>query len=674
MTKKKKLVPLKAVVHETFPTPIALGIMAFALTGTFIFSVQLLRGPAQSEAPDRVIYLFSVLMVAIFLWIGFSNAINIKREKLYGFLALVAICIGIAGIEQHGGNLSNIIWLGFGPYVLVLTILFSLVAFRVFEWLSLSKIWKFIFSILITIDLIFVVLSIWQDSSSIIDPHHSEYILNEIFAQSVGLWPYSDFIPQYQSFYGFLLQPFVGGMTAVQISEIALIGLSILSLLALAIGTFIAWIAIDRRSLFLAIGLVIPFTAVTPFPIRDQYLGSIAALLSGLPIRILPGLIIIGLVIWIIRRSTTKNEKLSPFSLICFGYFSALVTWQSQDFGVAAVTTCYLVLAFAGSQKFIDLKPVGISLLGFIPGFATYPIIAAIAGKAVHMDYFLFFSRQFGSGFGSERIHTPGPVLIILPLIVLLLVIHGIYIYRSKKNLSVTGDYSLNCLIGFAFALWCLFGFTYYLNRSYASGQMQIILLPLAISLAALIGILLKEPIRSSVFGNYQTGFLFSSKSIKERNFPWVFPLLLIISLPFATMLLSPNPKIELKRLNQVNSELGWPKPSITESVADATVATSYAEKNGLSIAYFGASSNFVKWETGVKSALIFNSPFDLTIPGMAVQTACNYLYKLDPDVLVLSSLGLQFFQFEGKTLCNVYIQQDIPGVRSGHFAVKVSQ
>ena len=161
---------------------------------------------------------------------------------------------------------------------------------------------------------------------------------------------------------------------------------------------------------------------------------------------------------------------------------------------------------------------------------------------------------------------------------------------------------------------------------------------------------------------------------MKERNFPWVFPLLLIISLPFATMLLSPNPKIELKRLNQANSELGWPKPSIIESVEDATVAAAYAEKNGLSIAYFGASSNFVKWETGVKSALIFNSPFDLTIPGKAVQTACNYLDKLDPDVLVLSSLGLQFFQFEGKTLCKVYIQQDIPGVRTGHFAVKVSK
>jgi hypothetical protein len=37
-----------------------------------------------------------------------------------------------------------------------------------------------------------------------------------------------------------------------------------------------------------------------------------------------------------------------------------------------------------------------------------------------------------------------------------------------------------------------------------------------------------------------------------------------------------------------------------------------------------------------------------------------------------VSDEGTNLFQFEGKTLCNVYIQQDVPGVRAGHFAVKV--
>lgn len=85
--------------------------------------------------------------------------------------------------------------------------------------------------------------------------------------------------------------------------------------------------------------------------------------------------------------------------------------------------------------------------------------------------------------------------------------VNGIYLYKSKKSMSESGDYSLNSLIGFTFGLWSLFGFTYYLNRSYASGQMQVLFLPLAISLAAFVGILMKEPVKSLVFGNLQKVF-----------------------------------------------------------------------------------------------------------------------------------------------------------------------
>jgi len=668
----------KVISVETFPTPIALGIKAFAITGAFIFVVQLLRGAGLSEGPDKAIYAFSILVIGLFLLIGFSKVNKVNGKYLYGTLAFLSTSIGIAGVEQHapinGTILSNKLWLGFGPYVLILALAISLVVYRLIHWSTLGILWKIIFSALITVNSILVLPSIWQTSSSIIEPNHSEYIMNEMLAPKVGLWPYSDFVPQYQSFYGFLLKPFVRSMNANQISQISLISLSVLSIVALVLGVFIAWIAIDRRSIFLATGLVIPFTCLTQFPHREGFLGSIATLLSGLPIRILPGLVIIGLVIWLIRKSLTMKNGIRRISYLGFGYLSALVTWQSQDFGVAAVVTCYLVLAFAGTRKFIDLKPIGISLIGFIPGFFTYPVIAAIAGKSVRMSYFLFFSRQFGSGFGSERIRTPGPVLVILPLIVLLIVIHGIYIFKSKKSTSDVGDYSLNSLIGFSFSLWCLFGFTYYLNRSYASGQMQVLFLPLTISLAALVGILSKEPISSSVFGNHRSGFLLSPKQIKDRNFPWVFPLLLIISLPFASLLLTPNPTIEMKRLNQTDTALGWPKPTITASVADAKAAAAYAKANNLSIAFFGASSDFVQLESGVKSASIFNSPFDLTIGQKAAQTACDYIYKINPDVLVVSDEGAALFQFTGKTLCNVYIQRDVPGVRSGHFAVKVSK
>ena len=668
----------KSITHETFPVPIALGIKAFAITGSFIFIVQLLRGSAQSEGPDKAIYLFAIIIAGIFLLMGFSKSSISTGKYFYGALTFIVAAIGIAGVEEHapinGVVLSYRLWLGFGPYVLVLALLIMPFVLKIIEWRGLHRGWKLLVSTLILINTVLVIPSFWQNSSTVIDADHSEYVINELIAPLVGHWPYSDFIPQYQSFYGFLLQPFSGSMSAAQISNVALIGLTLLSFITLIMGVFIAWNAIDRRSIILAIGLVIPITGITQFPTREGYLGSIAALVSGLSIRVFPGLALIGLLIVLIRTTSTSSSKKRTIAFLIFGFISGIITWQSQDFGIAAVVTAYLVIAFAGSTRLLDIKTTIFALIGYIPGFALYPVIAGASGKPIDFKFFLFFARQFGSGFGSERMRTPGPVLIILPLLVLLVVIHGIYIYKSKRSTTQTGDYSLNSLIGFAFGLWSLFGFTYYLNRSYASGQMQVLFLPLAISLAAFVGILIKEPVRTSVFGNLQKGFLFSPSSIRDTNIPWVLPLLLIISLPFASLLLTPNPVIEMKRINEAKTVPRWPKPTIIASVLDAKAAAIYAKDNGLSVGFFGASSYYVEKESGVESVSILNSPFDLFMSQKTAQVSCDYIFKINPDVIVVSDEGTNLFQFEGKTLCNTYIQQDVPGVRSGHFAVKVQK
>lgn len=676
---KKKYVAPKAVAQETFPTPIALGIKAFAITGSLIFIIQLLRGSEQSEAPDKAIYLLAILIAGIFLLLGFSKVGKSTGRYLYGTLAFVITAIGIAGIEEHdpinGVVLSNILWLGFGPYVLFLALLLTPIIFKIIEWRSLNTTWKISLTVIFLTNSLLVVPSFWQSAATVIDVDHSEYVINELIAPIVGNWPYSDFIPQYQSFYGFLLKPFVSAMSVVQISNLAFISLTFLSFIALTVAVFIAWNAIDRRSIALAIGLVIPFTALTQFPTREGYSGSIAALLSGLSIRILPGLLLIGLLILLLRKTSNNSMNRRALAFATFGFISGIVTWQSQDFGIAAVVTSYLVIAFAGSTRLLDVKTTVLALVGYVPGFFLYPIIASMSGKDIDFKFFLFFARQFGSGFGAERIRTPGPVLFVLPLIVLLVVVHGIYIYKSKKNNSAASEYSLNSLIGFTFGLWSLFGFTYYLNRSYASGQMQILFLPVAVSLAAFVGILIKDPVKSMVFGNLQSGFLFSPRSIRGQNFAWVLPLLLIISVPFASLLLTPNPSIEMKRIGEVKIAPPWPKPSILASVADAKIAAKYAKDHGLTIGFFGASSYYVEKETGVKSVSILNSPFDLSMSQTTAQTSCDYIYRINPDVIVASDEGAGIIQlFEGKALCNTYIQQDVPGVRSGHFAVKVSK
>ena len=658
---------------NTFPIPLVLGLKAFTITGLMILLIQLFRGPGQSEGPDKAIFLVSIATAAIFILMGLTKGNFNSGKYFYAFGAIVVIVIGIVGVEEHdpinGVVLSNRLWLGFGPFVLLLMTLIFGYVFKVLEWKSLSKVWKVILALLFFTNSALAIPSFWQSAKVVIDADHSEYVINEILAPLNGYWPYSDFIPQYQTFYGFFLKPFVGSMNASQISDLIYMTLTFMTYLTIVLGVFIAWQALNRSSLILAIGLVVPFTALTQFPTREGYLGSIASLLSGLSIRVFPGLLLLMVTIYVLNsyKGQTTSRRYSALAIV--GVFSGLVSWQSQDFGLAASITAILVVAFASSPKLIEIKSVAAVISGLIPGFLIYPIAGVVSGHPINFDYFLFFARQFGSGFGAERMRTPGPVLVILPLIVLLVVAHAVTLHKSKASLEANSELYNSSLIGLAFSIWSFAGFTYYLNRSYASGQMQILFLTIAISLAALVGVVIKV-----LEGDLPKGFILSRTNRSSKNFAWLLTLAVVFSIPFSTLILTPNPAVELARIDEGSSTPRWPKPTILASVVDAKAAAKYAKANNLSIGFFGASAAYVEKETGVQSLSILNSPFDLAMSQQTIKVSCDYLARVNPDVIVASDEGAALFQFEGKTLCNVYIQQDVPGVRSGHFAVKVTK
>jgi hypothetical protein len=658
---------------ETFPTALVLGLKAFTLTGFSILLVQLFRGAAQSEGPDKAIFLLSIAIATVFILMGMTKRQFNSGKYLYAAGALFVIAIGVVGIEEHdpinGVVLSNRLWLGFGPFVLILMALVFSFVFKVLEWKSLSKTWKVAMAFLFSANSALAIPSFWQSAKVVIDADHSEYVINEIIAPLNGYWPYSDFIPQYQTFYGFFLKPFVGSMNASQISDLVYLALTLITYLTIVLGVFIAWQALNRSSLILAVGLVVPFTALTQFPTREGYLGSIASLLSGLSIRVFPGLLLLMVTIFVLNtyKGQITNKRYGALAIV--GAFSGLVAWQSQDFGLAAAITTILVVAFASSHKLIEFKSLAALVSGLVPGFLIYPSVGAISGHPINFDYFLFFARQFGSGFGSERMRTPGPVLVILPLIVLLVVAHAITLHKSKIALETNAELYNSSLIGLTFSIWSFAGFTYYLNRSYASGQMQILFLTIAISLAALVGIVMKV-----LDGELPKGFLLSKTNRSSKNFAWILTLAIIFSLPFSTLILTPNPTVEFARIDEGSTTPRWPKVTILASVVDAQAASKFAKENGLKLGFFGASAAYIERETGVQSLSILNSPFDLAMSQQTIKVSCDYLSKINPDVIVASDEGAALFQFEGKTLCNTYIQRDIPGVRSGHFAVRVGQ
>jgi hypothetical protein len=259
--------------------------------------------------------------------------------------------------------------------------------------------------------------------------------------------------------------------------------------------------------------------------------------------------------------------------------------------------------------------------------------------------------------------------LIVLPLIVTLIVIHGLTLLSVKGDGIQDQAIRNTSTIGFYAATWSFLGFIYYVNRSYASGQMQILLLPISLSLGALIGAYFEKQ-------GTQTSSKKSRKQINVRKLhsSQLLFYYLLFSLPFGSLLLSPNPGIEILRISSSVESPRWPPNSLLAALDDGRKATRVFENNGIKLGYFGNSGALFQLDTGIPNLLLLNSPSDLVIGERTYRIACTYLQRINPDGILLDDAGATFVKDRGGVLCNDYSVQDRLPIRSGHFMLKIKK
>lgn len=657
----------------------------FGLVALSTMAIHLLRAESRAESWDKAIYGIGLLVALIFFMrIFFLKKIAVSFGWISWMGSLAGIIVGLGGIELHdqGPRLSDQLWLGFGPYVLVLVVFLGPFIWKIYRWNPLNRWIKLLIAVSIGLNVFFSIPSLWQDVASMIDPGHSEYVLNEALSFGAGHWPLVDFIPQYQVLFTFLLAPFSTFLSAAQLTQLAMVLMSLSSFMAVGLGVILVRMGLHHRSWITSIGLVVPLTCLTQFPIREGYFGSIASLLSGLPARIFPGMVLFSVAIGLLtRENLSHRSKMIGFTLL--GMISGLVVLNSQDFGIAAVVVLFGVLFIVPKIHLMKTLPIlGYWVTGLVMGLGVYPLVAMSNDKIIRLKYLAHFVRQFGSGFGAESIKIPGPVLLILPLIIALIVSHLLILKWSQERSSLSQQsLYVNGLVGLLFSGWAILGFSYYLNRSYASGQMQILFLPIAISFGALIGTMMKlDTDHPGALAKMNLREFFSLKSLG------FLPVTLVASVPLASILLTPNPVIEMKRIREGFTAPRWHPPI---SIEDAYAAHRYSIANQVSVGYFGASAHYIQKETGLLSVSIFNSPNDMMMSPGATDTTCSHITQVNPDFLLLSDEStvisvtkpdpLVFkdndsmsFPFKDQMICGTYSVIDVPGIRPGHFMKRI--
>lgn len=641
-------------------------IIIFAFVSIFVG--QLLRVEVESERVDQLIFIINILFTIVIYKANIS--VGSKISNLLSILAVIFLTLGVMKksndkAAKPDGTLVDSLWNGFGIEVLtLLIIIFILVLFL--DKIKIPHRFSRSIQLLILIILVIIyALSTLQSKNSIIDFIHSKYILNESLAFTSGHIPYVNFIPQYSILYSVILYPISGILNLHQQIDFALSVFFLVTLIAMYLSIKIVQLSLKLKNYLLSFLLVVPLSLLTPGFGREWIVGSIMSSLSAIPIRIFP---VILLFYFYMKSILIKEAKvIKPFTIIAIGLGGGLLMWVSQDFGIAGfVALIATILLTRKYEKYSKIKQIFFLSIGALMGIATYPFILYLLGQRIELGYIAFFSRQFGSGFGSVPISVNGPILFLLPVIFATLYFHLIINKSTDKNYHSVLN---NSFVGLFFIVFILCSSPYYINRSITSGQLQIYLLPLSISIGTLFGTLQ----HILPFKIYKLNFFaaFKTKSC-------FYPLIIICLFPISALALMPNPKIELNRLSGSNVELNWPPKDLRTTLSNIEVAKEYSKTSGIEVTYFGSFSNYISQNSNIKSTNIYNSPYDFLLSEKSREIGCNYLKTNGGKFLILDQDASEVFQIEmdkrkSPEFCGLYQFSDNLQIEPYFFAERIT-
>ena len=604
--------------------------------------------PTRSETSDKLTYLASGVATLLVGIIALRRPINSSFIAIFSIVSWASIFIGVTAVEHY--SMSKEHPMGFGWKVTLVMV--CLLPFTYYYLKSPHKFKKV--ALLLWIPAVFVsaslALAFWQTSTTLLESGHSEYVINEILSPAAGYNTYQDFVPQYSFLLGWLIKPILVSMGAVSGTAFLVNLLTVLGFLSLFIMVFLAksaWPKLPWPILLLA---VIPFCSPTPSWNRISFIGPASTLLSGPAIRIFGGMLI-GLATVLVARKILFKQT-NKVLIVFVGALCSIIVWNNLDFGLAATVASTLVISASGFVSYYKNKlAIIFHLTGQILGHLL--VLAFLKSQSGLPDWDLFgwFARQFGGGFGSVTIEMPGAVNLDFPLIMGTAAV-GIYFILSRGRIDFevadekTKVQANAAIIAAYFGLFSGFALPYYVNRSYHAGQMSVLYVPLATALIAACSLMVS-----------------STPKIQISNLRNTFPAL-ILAFMMATVILLPNPSIEIDRITGGNPNGTFPRPPVVAAINEIPASEKYANESGKTIGFYGEGGNYVHMLNGIDSVNIFNSPLDMFQSDASVKLSCDNLKKLKKDLLVMTDSAEQTFAWNDGSLCDgLYVKEEIAGV-----------
>ncbi len=602
----------------TLNKPMYLAILAlgFAITALFLRSRQSTRLDTALAVASSAGLLWGIWsyerpeLLASF-WEGFGSRVT-----------LAVVVLLLLGIVFHPQTLSRWIRLGLGLIVAICCVCDLLSLIRTFDFMP------------------------------IVSNNVNE--INDVLAPAAGNIPDSTFIPQYTALYGWPFAP-LGHV----LSPNALVGAVAIffTLLAIACVLLAVWVtrrALGTRGFILAAAFVVPIACVTT---HAGATSSIASLFQELPIRLLSGFVVAALGLndlVLLYRGTLRIRFVLLVGVVC-----GVVGWNSQDFGGAAAGVYGLMIILCATRA-VRRRAFAVWCAGLVIGVASYPLFLFVIGSPLDLGFVAAFIKIFTAGFGLVPIQVPGPVLVVMPIVVCSAAA-GWALVRNRHREGVRTDPLLDrATITLTFVgTWSAVCMVYYVNRAFAAGQLQTMLLPSGVCIGTMYSILIHTDEYRALTVPGSLHALWTGLSVRVA----MVPLGMFVCLCFASTILTPNPVSTLTDVVKPPPMSGYsgdyPDYGTPQLVAAVRLAQRYTSGKPGELTYLGDSFNYVSLVTHVRSISLF---FPEVSPSFT-EIQCQYLRTHHSEWMVLSPFGVNAY---GADACGMYRPVAVRGLILG--------
>ena len=627
---------------------IAAATLLILLAGTFLTDNDV------TGSLNKPMYLGILVLGMVITALFLRHQREMRVDRTIALLAGAGLVWGIWTIERPQYIMDGY-WEGFGYHVAVGAVILVAILGTVLNFRNIARPLRICFAVAVGLCCLCDGLSLIRTIDFMPYVRNNLNEINDVLGPVAGNVPESHFIPEYTILYGWLFVPLGHLLTPNALVAVITIFFTLLDIACVLLAVWVARRALGTHGFALAFAFVVPITFVTSRAGGD--ISSIASLFQELPIRLISGFLIAALGIHdlvLLYRGTLRRKSILLVGAVC-----GIVAWNSQDFGLAAAGV-YGVVILLGATRPVRLRAFALWCAGLLVGVSSYPLFLLAIGSPLNLGFVGAFVKLFGSGVGSAPIQVPGPVLVIMP-IVACSVTTGWAMMRSRHRQDVRADALLDratltlCFVG----TWSAVCMLYYVNRAFAAGQLQTMLLPCGVCIAAMTSILIHSDEFRALFPARPVATLWARLSSRVA----LIPFGILVSLCFASTLITPNPIVSLTNLVNPSPANNYSSFDVPQLIAAVRRAQMYTSGRPGQLTYLGESFNYVLLATYVpSSAVLF--PYSISSAVTSVtQIECEYLDSHHSQWMVLSPDGLAAF---GPRACGIYRPVPLQGLPLG--------